>query len=418
MVAQYGAAGIGLVTTLVAARWLGPEAFGLAAVIMAYPAAVFSFASVKTSSVTQRYASGFRATGRRDELLAVVRLGFTVDFGVSLVAVALVTVAVVVVGDLPGTAGQGDLVTAFALSLPMMSFAGTGFVVLSAFGLFGMAAALQLGEKAVVLLAVVGALLIDRGSAAFVLASAAGQAAAGLAWLLVSSAVLARRTGRWWWTASWRSLAGLGVELRSLFGWNFVGVTLSGAMSQLPVVLLGAMRSPVEAGYFRLASTIAVTADYVEAAMSRVAYPLLASSDAEGDVAKTARLVRGWSRREAPVATLIVLAAMAALPLFVAVVFGDEYGDMIAGAEVLLAGVAVSTAFFFVFPYLYATGQVRTWVFAYGTYAAFALGTGALLAPSGGFLAFAVPVGLGLAALNFALGAAVLRQVRPARASR
>src|SRR5215207_6416344 len=416
-VAQYGAAGIGLLTTLVAARWLGPEAFGLAAVVMAYPAAVSSFASVKTSSVTQRYASGFRATGRPDELLAVSRLGFTVDFGASLAAVALVIGAVLVVGDLPGTGRHGELVAAFALSLPLMSFAGTGFVVLSAFGLFGMAAALRLSEKALVLLAVVGALLIDRGAAAFVLATAAGQAAAGLVWLLVSSAVLARRTGRSWWTASWASLAGLGLELRSLFGWNFIGVTLSGAMSQLPVVLLGAMRSPVEAGYFRLGSTIAVTADYVEAAMSRVAYPLLASADAEGDVGKMVRLVRGWTRREAPLATLTVLDTMALLPVFVAVVFGDEYGSMIAGTEVLLAGVAVSAAFFFVIPYLYATGQVRTWVLSYGAYAAVALGGGTLLAPSGGFFGFAAPVGLGLAVLNLALGAAVLRQARRARAA-
>ena len=204
-VAQYGAAGIGLLTTLVAARWLGPEAFGLAAVVMAYPAAVSSFASVKTSSVTQRYASGFRATGRPDELLAVSRLGFTVDFGASLAAVALVIGAVLVVGDLPGTGRHGELVAAFALSLPLMSFAGTGFVVLSAFGLFGMAAALRLSEKALVLLAVVGALLIDRGAAAFVLATAAGQAAAGLVWLLVSSAVLARRTGRSWCSANTRT---------------------------------------------------------------------------------------------------------------------------------------------------------------------------------------------------------------------
>jgi O-antigen/teichoic acid export membrane protein len=410
--AQYVSAAVGFITTLVAARWLGPEAFGVAAVIMAYPTAVSSFTSVKTATVTQRYASGFRSMRQHPELLAVSKLGFTIDFAVSALAAFLVVLAILVIGDLPGTNGNSDLVLIFALSLPAGSFVGTSIVVMSAFEDYRLIATLQIMQKVLLLFVVVGALLISTNISAFVLGTAVGQAASGLIYLAVASALLQRAVGNRWWGASLGSLHGLRRELRSLLGWNFIGVTLSGAMVQLPVLLLGAIRSPVDAGYFRLASTIAVTADAIEAAMSRVAYFALATAEARMDIQRIARLVIGWSRREAVLGVLAVVIGMALLPALVVVALGRQYMEMVPGAELLLLGTAVSTGFFYVIPYLYSRRKVKTWVGAYALYALFALAVGSILAEAGGFFAFAAVVGIGLALLNIALGMPILRRVR------
>jgi O-antigen/teichoic acid export membrane protein len=409
---QYVAASVGFVTTLLAARWLGPEAFGLAAVIMAYPAAVSSFASIKTSMVIQRYVSGFQATRRYPELLAACKLGFGVDFAVSVLATALVIATVLVFGDLPGTEGNGELIAIFALSLPLGSFVGTSIVVLFAFGRIALVAALQVVQKVLLLVAVVTALLIETTTSALVLAIAAGQAAGGLVYLAVASLLLDRAVGDQWWRASWASLRDFARELRSLLGWNFIGVTLTGALTHVPVLLLGAIRSPAEAGYFRIGSTIAITADAVEAAMSRVAYSTLAAIHAEADVQRAARLVVAWSRRESLLGLLAVFAAIALLPALVLIGLGRDYTGMIAGTEMLLVGTAASTAFFFVAPCLYSTGRIKKWVVASGIYALGALAGSSLLADQGGYFAVATLVGIGLALLNITLGLPILRQAR------
>jgi O-antigen/teichoic acid export membrane protein len=409
---QYAAAAVGFLTTLLAARWLGPEAFGLAAVIMAYPAAVSSFASVKTSTVIQRYVSGFRATHRHPELLAACKLGFVTDFAVSVLATALVIGLASLPGDLPGTAGNGELVAVFALSLPLGSFVGTSIVVLFAFERIGLVAALQVLQKVLLLLAVVTALLIEPATSALVLAIAAGQALGGLVYLAVASLLLGRDIGDEWWRASWVSLRGFGRELRSLLGWNFLGVTLTGALTHVPVLLLGATRSHVEAGYFRLGSTIAITADAVEAAMSRVAYSTLAAAHAEGDVQRASRLIVAWSRRESLLGLLAVVAGMALLPALIFIGLGRQYMGMIAGTEMLLVGTAASTAFFFVMPYLYSTGRIKKWVVPFGIYALVVLAASSLLAEQGGFFAVASLVGIGLGLLNITLGVPILRQTR------
>jgi O-antigen/teichoic acid export membrane protein len=415
--AQYVAAGVGFVTTLLAARWLGPEDFGLGAVIMAYPAAVSSLASIKTAAVTQRYVSSFRANHQHPELLAVCKLGFVVDLAVSTLAMGALVAVVLLVGDPPGARGNSELIAIFALALPVGSVVGTSIVVLFAFERFGFVAMLQVMQKVFVLIGVVVALVIRADTAAFVVGTAAGLAATGLIYLAVASVLLKRAVGDYWWRTSWAPLHGLGRELRSLFGWNFLGVTLAGAMTHVPVLILGAIRSPAEAGYFRLASSVAVTADAVEAAMSRVAYSTLAASQADADVRRVARLVVAWSRREALLGLAAVLAAMALLPAFVFVGLGRKYTGMIAGTELLLLGTAVSTSFFFVIPYLYSSGKIRKWVTAYGLYAGTALVASAVLAGRGGFLAVAGVVGVGLAVLNAAIGLPILRRARRATAS-
>jgi lipopolysaccharide exporter len=410
-VAQYTGAGVGFATTLVAARLLGPEAFGVAAVVMAYPTVVSSLASVKTSAVTQRYVSGFRAKHQHPELLAVCKLGFAIDFVAMTVAAILVSGAVLVFGDPPGTNGEGNLVVLFALSLPIASLAGTSFVVLSAFRRFGLIAALQVAQKIVVFISVSAALLVGGGTVAFVVINAAWLAGAGLIWLIVASTLLSDAVGKWW-TASWAPLGSLRGELRALLGWNFVGVTLSGAVSQVPILLLGGLGSPIDAGYFRVASTIAVTADSLEAAMNRVAYPLLAAAHAEGDTRRIARLVVAWSRREARLATMAVLTAMVLAPVLVLFGLGHEYGGMLFGTEILLVGTATSAAFFFLTPYLYSSGHVKRWVVWYGVYATGALALGWLLVDEGGFVAMAALIGGGQAVLNIALGLPILRHAR------
>jgi O-antigen/teichoic acid export membrane protein len=366
---------------------------------------------VKTGAVTQRYVSSFRARHQNRELLAVCKLGFVTDFALALVALAVVLLAVLLLGDLPGTHGHADLVIVSALSLPFVSFVGTSIVVLVGFGRFRAVGSLQVMQKIVVLIAVLAALLIQRDAAALVVGNAAGQAAAGVTYLVVASVCLGRAVGDRWWRARVASLGGVLRELRSSLGWNFVGVTLSGAIVQVPVVLLGAIRSPVEAGYFRIASTVAVTADAVEAGMGRVAYSTLSAADSKADVHRVARLIAKWSRREALLGVSAVVIAMALLPGIVVVGLGHRYTGVLAGSELLLVGTAVSTGFFFLSPYLYSTGRVKTWVLSYALYVLVALGASSLLAGTGGFVVVAAVVGIGLALLNAALGLPILRRM-------
>jgi O-antigen/teichoic acid export membrane protein len=114
----------------------------------------------------------------------------------------------------------------------------------------------------------------------------------------------------------------------------------------------------------------------------------------------------------------IVMIGMALLPGIVFIGLGRRYNGMIAGSELLLVGTAVSTAFFFLTPYLYSTARVKAWVVSYALYAFVALGASSLLAGPGGFVAVAAVIGIGFAMLNATLGLPILRRARQIASSR
>ena len=275
---QYIAAGIGFLTGIVSARMLGPKDYGLVAVITAYPALLGSLLAVKSSSVTIRYISNFRATGQASALLSVCKFGFALDLSVSLAAFILVAltgwwVAV----HFYSISSFGWLMVAFALSFPFASLAGTSISILSAFQQFNHVAGLQILAQIIEFVFVVGLLLTGFGMPGVVLGTTIGSALIGVIAMIVASVMLYRERFDPWWRASLRDAAPIRKEMTALFGWNYFAVTFSGLLEYLPLMLLGYLRGSTEAGFYRLARNIVTAGSYLEGSMGKVAYPVLAA---------------------------------------------------------------------------------------------------------------------------------------------
>ena len=87
--AQFAAAALGLLTTVVATRLLGPGEYGLAALAISYPSILWSFTGIKSVSVITRYVARFRAEDRREELLSLCKAGYAIDVATALAALVI-----------------------------------------------------------------------------------------------------------------------------------------------------------------------------------------------------------------------------------------------------------------------------------------------------------------------------------------
>src|SRR3990167_3207714 len=83
-VSQYVATGLGFFTTVISARILGPSDYGVVALVMAYPILIWSFLGVKSFFITTRYISGFRAGRQNESIKSICKLGYGLDFFISL----------------------------------------------------------------------------------------------------------------------------------------------------------------------------------------------------------------------------------------------------------------------------------------------------------------------------------------------
>jgi O-antigen/teichoic acid export membrane protein len=398
---QYTAVGIGFVTSIVAARLLGPGRYGVVALLIAYPNLVWSFASAKSMSVSMRYIAGFRANGQDAELRAICKLGYLLDALSALGALILVVAfGAWVTGAILHLYGMAWLAAGYAASLPFLSLTGTSWAILSSVRRFGLLGRLQIFQSLLTFALVLVALLAKLGVMGMVLATSAGNVIAGLVMTWAASRVLQRSGAGLWWKGSIRDVASARKEMSSFFGWNYLSVTLSGVLSQAPLLILGRFRGPAEAGYYRIASNIATAGAAFEGSVARVTYPILSARWAEGERETLKATLKRWRLRGGIPLGLLLLSSIPLLPIAVPLAFGDAYKPMVLGAQLMMAGAAVSIIFFYLAPAYYAAGRFGFWAKTYGVQVILVVAVALAVVRPWGFSGVAGVVGLGNALFN------------------
>ncbi|MDI6854146.1 MAG: oligosaccharide flippase family protein [Deltaproteobacteria bacterium] len=402
--AQYVAAGLGLLATALAARALGPADFGKFALITAYPILLWSAMSVKSVSITTRYLSGFKAQGRESQLRGMCKLGYSLD----LMLACLVLVVVSLTGwwvaqsfyNLPRSAW---LMSLFAASFPPASLRGTSQAVLSVYSRFRLLAGFQLLDPGLTLFLVAVFLLSGFGVAGVIVAHALGQAAAGLALMLAATRVLHQHGLGFWWQGSVSSLGCLRREISAFFGWNFLAVTLNGLLNQAPIMALGSLRGPIEAGHYRLAFSLMTVGSYLEASMGRVTYPLLSARWAAGERESIKNSLWRWTLRGGLPISLLLLLSIPVLPSLIPIVFGQVYSPVIEAIQIMMVAAAVSVLFFWVTNFYYASGRIGLWTKAVLINTVLVLALGWFSIQHWGFLGMAAVFTLGKSAFTLLL---------------
>ncbi len=388
---QYASVAVSLLATAFAARLLGPADYGLAAVVMSYPALVVSLVSIRSYSVTLRYLTVFLASGEHAKLRGMCKLGYTLDFAVAVLAFVLVsTTGWRVAGYIAGTPEVAWLMVAYAASFPFASLLGTSWAVLMIWQRFHLVATLQILDKAVASALAIALLLAGFGIPGVVLGTAVGNALVGCLATVAANALLSREGLGPWWRASISAVRPLQKEIAAFFGWTSLIATWGGIMAYLPVMLLGRLRGPEEAGFFRLATSITATGSYLENSLGRVAFPILTTRWALGERTQLAETLKRWTLRGGLPVCAAVLLMIPFLSVAIPKVFGASYAAMVQGTQVLMASVAVSAPLFWLTSFYFASARLGLWAKAYGLYTLVAIGLGWFFIEQWGFFGLTV----------------------------
>lgn len=395
-VSQYIATGLGFFTTAIAARLLGPVEYGMATMVMAYPTILWTFAAVKAISVTTRYISSFRATGRSDDLKSICKLGYGVDLAIAVATFGLVSATSWwVARNVLNVPDMAWLMVAYAASLPLSSFEGTSLAILSSWQEFRWLARLQILNKGITLLAILSLLSTGWGVPAVVLGTALGQAADGLMLASVATYVLYRDGVGFWWNTSLGNVAPLRKELTAFFAWNYLIVTLSGLVAQIPLMMLGRFRGPEEAGFYRLATTLTTASSYLESSLRQIAYPVLSARWGAGERAQLSCTLKRWTLRGGLPAGGLLLLVIPLVAIVIPMTFGPSYTPMVLGTQLMMVASAVSVVFFWLHSAYYVSGGIAIWTKAYGLYTVFVVGLAWFCIERWGFLGVTGLIGLG-----------------------
>lgn len=397
---QYVALGIGFLASVLAARWLGPAQLGLAAIFLGLPDLVWSFSSVKPTTVITRYLSTFRAEEDWESVQAVKKIGYGVDLATALLVLALVAVAAPIV--LPAvygvSSGESWLSVAYAGTFVVASFAGTSQALMNSWGAFTRMGALSVLERAFSLLLLTLFVGIGLEASAVVFSNGMGQAcgAAVSAWVahrLLRD--LPRRQVRI--KEFLKSRPQLWMEMRRLLGWNYLLVTFTGLAVQAPILFVGAIGSAQDAGYLRICFTFAAAFALIEASLAKVVFPELSVLVRHGKWDEVNAKTAEWTRRAGIWAVVLTFAGAVTVPLALPFIVGPEYRPMRLGLAILLTSGAIQALLFWLNPLYFGAGLVRQFTVRYGIGTVAGLLAMFVLTEFFGFTGSTIGLGLGRA---------------------
>ena len=401
---QYIAAAIGLVTSVASARLLGPKDFGLVAVVTSYPMLLGSLVAVKSGLVTTRYIARFRAERQVELLGAICKLGYALDFLVSLVAALLIAATSDwVAAKFFHNPDIAWMMIGFAASLPVWSLSGTSQAILSSFERFSWVALLQVLDQVIGSCLVIGLLLGGFGVAGAVLGAALGNVIIAFIATALAHVALRREGQPAWWRSEIAHVRPLRREINGLFGWNYLVVTGTGLMGQLPVMLLAHFSGPEAAGFYRLAVSIVTVGSYFETSMGKVVYPTLSASwSAQSRARMRAGLKRWTTHAGLPVCALVLL-SLPFFPILIPVIFGAPFKPVVRGAQIMMAGAALSALFFWLNSAYYASANLNIWTLGYAVQTVVVLGLAWFVAGYWGFTGMALLTAVGKAGFTLAM---------------
>ena len=220
--------------------------------------------------------------------------------------------------------------------------------------------------------------------------------------------IVAREGIHAWWSAPLGRLGPLRQELAAFFGWNYLTVTFAGLLIQGPLLLLGWMRGPEAAAYYRLATSIVATGSFLDKSLGQVTYPIMSARWAKGERGSLKASLERWTLQGGVPVGLLLLLSVPLMPVLVPWIFGETYRPMVLGLQLMMAGAAVDAAFFTMKPFYYASGQAGRFAKAHGIYTVIVLALSWLVIEQWGFPGMAGLIATGKVAFTVTLVALAL----------
>lgn len=358
--ANFVGAVVSFAQSILVARWLGPESYGVAALVMIYPGLVYTFFDARSTEASVKYLSEFHARGERDRALAMCKLGYVIDLAIaSLAFLAVLVTARWAAHRIVHRPEAVWLMIVYTAAFISRALVGTSYAVMTTLGRFPLIAWVDTLTTFLRVALVIGLVLADWQIAGVVYGSAGAAMATGLLYGIIAYAMIRRTWGGSWIRGTWQVLKGRRQEIFSFLAYSDLNALLGIIPKQLDMVVLGYFRNPMEVGYYKLAKGLASAVGYLVGPLQSVTYPTLVRLWGVGDRQVLRQKVQQLALQVGLPLGLAVLASTLLMPFALPWVVGRTYRPAVAATQLLLASSATWLAFFWLRPLFMAKGNVR-----------------------------------------------------------
>jgi O-antigen/teichoic acid export membrane protein len=399
-----GASGAGALLNglqgIVVARALGVAGFGTLGLIVTFVTVCGRFTSFRMNEFVIQYHSRTDKVSP-DDASATVKLSLIVESSAAGVAFGVLWLsAPLAAAWLVHQPETTPLIRLYSATLLGGLVNETSIGILQLYGRFRTCSVASTAGAALSVVGVLVAVVLGWGIAGIVWALVAGAVVTGVVLTSAALSEVRRRLGREWWRARLRVLHD---RRRAIVGFVLstnATATLSLVARDADLLWIGLFRNPLEAGYYRLAYTVANVAWLPIGALTQSIFPEIARKVAEAEWSDLYRLLRrGTLLVTAYVLPVIGVFGLLGAPL-VALLYGKSYTPAVPALLILLVGNGLAHLAFWGRPTLVALHRPAFPMKVALVFLSLKMAGVFLLVPHLGFLACAV-----LAAMPFLPGA-------------
>jgi len=359
-VGNFVGAALNVVQGILVARWLGPELYGVAALVMTYPGLVYGFFDARSVSASVKYLGEYHARGEHDRALAMCGLGYAVDLAVAcLTFLVLVLTARLAAESIVHDPAVAGLMVIYGAALVPRALVGTSNAILATLGHFPFIASIEIVTTVIRTVLIVGLVLAGWQVAGVVWANAITATATGILYGAFAWVLFRRAWGGSVLRGSLKALKGRRREIFSFLAYNDLTALIGMIPRQLDTILLGYFRNPTEVGFYKVAKSISNLAGYLLGPLKSVTYAELTRLWGLGDR-------RGFFQKVKKIALwigfplgLLVLLGAGFMPFVLPLLVGEIYLPAVNATQLLFIGSAISLAFFWLRLIYLAQGRVR-----------------------------------------------------------
>lgn len=352
------AAVLSMLQGILAARMLGVTGFGVLGAITVFTSVVNKFASFRMAELVIKYVGHYSETGDKHRAAAVFKLAGLTELSSSILAFGLIW-ALAPLGarffakDV--TLASWFVLYGLVVLANFISESATG--LLQIFDRFRRIATVTIGQSILTLTLIALAYINGGGLFEVVLAYMIGKVAGALG---LTVAAIWEATQQWqvgWWRTPINLLRGQGRELASFAINTNISATINLVNKDSELLWVSALRSPTEAGYYKLALALANMVQMPVSPLPQATYPELSREIARTNWDNVRYVLRQGSILAFSYTFLAGLGLLIFGQPLIQYVYGIDFIPAFPALLILLVGFLVANTFYWNRTALLALGR-------------------------------------------------------------
>jgi O-antigen/teichoic acid export membrane protein len=354
-----GAQLVGLLATILAGRALGPEAFGVLALLQTYVLIVDMLVNFQSWQALITFGSDALAHGRRDDFKALIKMGALLDLGTAVIGTVL---AIALAGTYARLQGWEPEMTRLAMLYSLVilvHLSGVSTAVLRLFDRFRLIAAQQIAASTIRVVGVLVAIAADADLTTFVVVWILAEAGGYVTLLAMGWRELSRQG----YTDIWRTpIAATRRRYPSLLSFvvtTNLNLSLKLSAREADTMIVGATLGDAPAGIYKIAKQLAGILAKVADPLYQAVFPELARLWSRGSYAAFRRLVVRATLLASAGSIVVWVGFLLLGKPFIGLTVGDAYVSGHGAMLTYMAAIVLAVAGFALSPAMLAMGRPK-----------------------------------------------------------